>query len=694
VNGKTVLLVDDDHSILSFAASAIFEAGHQAIFNSSGNEVIQTVRDQRPELIVIEINISKADGWNLCSNIRAMPEGKGVPIILTSRIHSQAEHLKRIVDEQGANGYLMKPFGIDDLMRVVHEHLGEGTAVGEESPGPLPAIDPEGIQGLLQGAMLEIPCANQLRKCPPSVVLGELRAARRTGLLYVGDVSEKIVIYLEQGRPVCARSTVPYYRLGEILLDSDKITKAQYNHAREMVLHFGGSRWLEEILLGLGHIEPQELQEALFLQLHGLLTYAVNRADKGTCFIKCDIPLPEEVRIELSLGPMLFHATKAIHDRQRLASSFPDEDAVLTPTPEAGKIARSLALDSYEEELLGLADGSRTFSEICTIGRQTMGNVEALLLAFLGAGLVEINRPVPRPGGGKPPAAEAHAPPSSVISGDLGRRPFAPLLTELHLDRKTGVLVVQYDGARKWIYLLDGEIVFARSSLHEDRIGRVLVEAGLVPEADVEKAATESGPDKGRRIGGVLVERGLVTFEQIYWAGIFQVQNIVQSLFTWHSGQYAFRERELPPQAKLSLPLSTTEIILEGMRACPLDALEAYKSLPDAIRFRRSPDADQRADSVKLSDLEEALLSWVTEGNTLAEIFEVEMGDDDDVRRAAHALLAVGLLQAAPPRKALRPRLGAPRAPAPASPPSAQGADPGSPPRAASPSGSEDRSGA
>lgn len=656
VNGKTVLLVDDDHSILSFAASAIFEAGYQALFANNGRDALRMLEEMRPDMIFLEINTSKVDGWNLCATIRTREYGANVPIVLTSRVHSQEKQLKTISEEQGANGYLVKPFGVGELLREVERHLGEVVAAPETADQDGETLDPEGIQALLHGAMVEVPSAGSVPDRPVALLLGEVVQGQRSGFLWIGDGKDRIVIYLEFGRPVCARSNLPSYRLGEILKRSGKITVEQHEHALQMVRQFGGARWIEEILVGLAYITPRELADALNVQLHGLLTYAVYKSGRGARFLEEEIPVPEEIHVEVDPLPLIFHAVKTVHDPRRLLPHFPARDDILIRRNGGGRIATSLTLTGFEQEILNLVDGARTFGELCTLGGRTLGSVETLLMALLAAGIL-LPKPAPR-GAHKERPEWAIAGDGVVLSGDLAKRPFSSVLKEIHQSGQTGVLVLERNGVRKWIHFRDGEVVFARSTQPDDRIGRVLVEANLVPEAAVEEAARESGPDKGRRIGGVLLDKGLISFEQLYWAGIFQVQNIVQSLYTWKSGRFVFKARQIPSYANVSLPLSTIDFLLEAARSSSLDALERSEGLSADAVLIPAEHIEEMLETVRLSEIEEGIMAWLSGETQVAELLDVGLGEAREVLLALHALRTAGLVH----------RKAAPRAPTPGRP--------------------------
>jgi hypothetical protein len=81
-----------------------------------------------------------------------------------------------------------------------------------------------------------------------------------------------------------------------------------------------------------------------------------------------------------------------------------------------------------------------------------------------------------------------HAAPGSLARGSLGQVPAASIVRDLHARRKSGVLHLTREGVSKRLYFRAGSIVLAGSDLPEDRLGQALLRAGMIREADLERA--------------------------------------------------------------------------------------------------------------------------------------------------------------------------------------------------------------
>ena len=117
---NTVLVVDDDTSILDTVSSILSGEGYDVVSASTGQEALAAVARTRPLVILLDMRMPVMDGWAVA---RAMREqGIKVPIV----VMTAAESAKRWADEVGAEGYLAKPFGLDELLDTVERFRRPG----------------------------------------------------------------------------------------------------------------------------------------------------------------------------------------------------------------------------------------------------------------------------------------------------------------------------------------------------------------------------------------------------------------------------------------------------------------------------------------------------------------------------------------------------------------------------------------
>lgn len=109
----TVLVVDDDTSILDTVSSILSGEGYLVVSAATGEEALAAVARKQPALILLDMRMPVMDGWAVARALRE--QGNKVPIV----VMTAAESAKRWADEVGAEGYLAKPFGLDDLLATV-----------------------------------------------------------------------------------------------------------------------------------------------------------------------------------------------------------------------------------------------------------------------------------------------------------------------------------------------------------------------------------------------------------------------------------------------------------------------------------------------------------------------------------------------------------------------------------------------
>ena len=120
VREHTVLVVDDDTSILDTVSSILSGEGYDVVSASTGQEALEAVSRTRPLLILLDMRMPVMDGWAVARALRE--QGIKVPIV----VMTAAESAKRWAEEVGAEGYLAKPFGLDELLDTVERFRRSG----------------------------------------------------------------------------------------------------------------------------------------------------------------------------------------------------------------------------------------------------------------------------------------------------------------------------------------------------------------------------------------------------------------------------------------------------------------------------------------------------------------------------------------------------------------------------------------
>ncbi|MEW6732036.1 MAG: DUF4388 domain-containing protein [Acidobacteriota bacterium] len=221
---------------------------------------------------------------------------------------------------------------------------------------------------------------------------------------------------------------------------------------------------------------------------------------------------------------------------------------------------------------------------------------------------------------------------------------FVPaMLGYCHKARRTGILTIKNDFATKSVHFESGNIVFAASSLKEERLGERLVEWGVL-SSEALQTASNIVKQFQLRLGRVLVEANYLREEDLKGLITRQVSEIVYSMFSWQSPQSQFEECCLPEyEFKISMP--TAQIILEGIRR-----LDDTELLAKMIADLKAPlcfvdDPHLLYQIVNLKSQETLFISYLdgTSRSTL-ELMEIGSAPKLVVMRTVAALLQASIL--------------------------------------------------
>ena len=118
---RTVLVADDDPSILDFTSRVVTKAGHRVVRAERGDVALELVRKERPDLVFLDVLMPGLDGLEVCKAIRADAALARTPVILLSAMGE--DRLVAAAKTAGADGYLTKPMRLDAMRALLAERL-------------------------------------------------------------------------------------------------------------------------------------------------------------------------------------------------------------------------------------------------------------------------------------------------------------------------------------------------------------------------------------------------------------------------------------------------------------------------------------------------------------------------------------------------------------------------------------------
>ena len=119
---KLVLLVEDDEDNKQVIEMIVqFVMGHKVVIAEGGQEAIRLAKENKPDLILMDLSLPDLDGWKVTEILKQMDDFKQVPIIALTAHAMVGDREKAL--EAGCDDYLTKPVDIDTLTALVGRYL-------------------------------------------------------------------------------------------------------------------------------------------------------------------------------------------------------------------------------------------------------------------------------------------------------------------------------------------------------------------------------------------------------------------------------------------------------------------------------------------------------------------------------------------------------------------------------------------
>lgn len=146
-NAPRILVVDDEPAIRRFLNSALTADGYAVLQAADGGSALKLAASDRPDLFVIDLGLPDLDGQALIEELRRLSKA---PIIVLSARDDEAGKVRAL--DHGADDYVVKPFGIDELLARVRAALRH-------------RVQRDGGDPVLRSGDLEIDLARRLVRC-------------------------------------------------------------------------------------------------------------------------------------------------------------------------------------------------------------------------------------------------------------------------------------------------------------------------------------------------------------------------------------------------------------------------------------------------------------------------------------------------------------------------------------------------
>lgn len=131
-----VMIVEDDDSLREIYSIRLTAEGYTVVSAHDGEEALAVAVRERPDLIVSDVMMPKISGFDMLDILRSTPETRNIKVIMMTALSSDDQRERG--ENLGADRYLVKSqVGIEDVVNVVHEVLGDRNAAGMISSAPV-----------------------------------------------------------------------------------------------------------------------------------------------------------------------------------------------------------------------------------------------------------------------------------------------------------------------------------------------------------------------------------------------------------------------------------------------------------------------------------------------------------------------------------------------------------------------------
>lgn len=129
MSGAKILVVDDEPQIRRMMRATLTSSGHQVDEARTGEEALEKFREFLPDLVLLDLNMPGMGGLEACKSLRA---GSDVPIIILTVRNTEKDKVEAL--DAGADDYVSKPFGMQELLARIRAALRRAPSSAENGP--------------------------------------------------------------------------------------------------------------------------------------------------------------------------------------------------------------------------------------------------------------------------------------------------------------------------------------------------------------------------------------------------------------------------------------------------------------------------------------------------------------------------------------------------------------------------------
>jgi DNA-binding response OmpR family regulator len=127
---KKILVCDDEPYILMALTDAVEMEGYECVTAVNGKEAVEKARDERPDLILLDVMMPYKDGFEVCRELKDDELTRDIPVVMLTAKSQQVDIQRG--KEVGADDYITKPFKPSTLRKKFNEILESRKIIAED----------------------------------------------------------------------------------------------------------------------------------------------------------------------------------------------------------------------------------------------------------------------------------------------------------------------------------------------------------------------------------------------------------------------------------------------------------------------------------------------------------------------------------------------------------------------------------
>lgn len=124
---KTILIADDDPSIVLSVQYLLEQAGYRVRVANDGQAALELLQRELPDLILLDVTMPRMSGYDVCQRVRESGAWRHIPIVMLTARGSAIEERKGLA--LGADSYLTKPYSTQELMDRIGGLIGKNESL-------------------------------------------------------------------------------------------------------------------------------------------------------------------------------------------------------------------------------------------------------------------------------------------------------------------------------------------------------------------------------------------------------------------------------------------------------------------------------------------------------------------------------------------------------------------------------------